>query len=72
MKPQEIFAKRLKELREEHSFTQEQLAAKVDTTKQAMSRYEKNQREPGINVVTKIAAIFDVSVDYMLGRSDKK
>ena len=72
MKPQEVFAKRLKELREENNLTQEQLADKIDTTKQTLSRYEKNQREPGINIVTKIADFFEVSLDYLAGRKNQK
>lgn len=70
MKPQEIFSKRLKELREENNLTQEQLADKLSTSKQVLSRYEKNQREPGINIVTKIADFFEVSIDYLAGRKN--
>jgi transcriptional regulator with XRE-family HTH domain len=72
LEPKEIFAKRLKELREEHQLTQEQLADKIDTNKQTLSRYEKNQREPGINIVAKIADFFEVSIDYLAGRKNQK
>ena len=72
MKPQEVFSKRLKELREENNLTQEQLADKISTSKQVLSRYEKNQREPGINIVTKIADFFEVSIDYLAGRKSQK
>ncbi len=72
MEPREVFAKRLKELREKHLLTQEQLADKIATNKQTLSRYEKNQREPGINIVTKIADFFEVSVDYLAGRKNQK
>ncbi len=72
MKPQEVFSKRLKELREENNLTQEQLANKISTSKQVLSRYEKNQREPGINIVSKIADFFEVSIDYLAGRKNQK
>jgi transcriptional regulator with XRE-family HTH domain len=72
LKPHEVFSKRLKELREENNLTQEQLADKISTSKQVLSRYEKNQREPGINIVTKIADFFEVSIDYLAGRKNQK
>ena len=72
MEPKAVFAQRLKSLREEHQLTQEQLADKLATNKQTLSRYEKNQREPGINIVTKIANFFEVSIDYLAGRTDQK
>lgn len=72
LEPKEIFAHRLKELREEHHLTQEQLADKIATKKQTLSRYEKNQREPGINIITRIANFFEVSIDYLAGRKNQK
>jgi transcriptional regulator with XRE-family HTH domain len=72
VEPKEIFAKRLKDLREEHHLTQEQLAEKIATNKQTLSRYEKNQREPGINIVTRIANFFEVSIDYLAGRKNQR
>jgi transcriptional regulator with XRE-family HTH domain len=72
LEPQEIFGKRLKELREEHQLSQEQLANKINSQKQNLSRYEKNQREPGINIVTRAANFFDVSIDYLVGRIKRK
>jgi transcriptional regulator with XRE-family HTH domain len=71
LEPKEIFAIRLKELREKHQLSQEQLAIKIATNKQTLSRYEKNQREPGINIVTKVANFFDVSIDYLVGQNKK-
>jgi transcriptional regulator with XRE-family HTH domain len=72
LEPKEIFAKRLKELREEHQLSQEQLANKIDTKKQTLSRYERNLREPGINIITKVADFFGVSIDYLAGRKKGK
>ncbi|TCL61933.1 DNA-binding XRE family transcriptional regulator [Hydrogenispora ethanolica] len=72
LKPQEVFAQRLKELREENQLTQEQLADQISTSKQVISRYEKNQREPGINIVAKIADFFQVSIDYLAGKINHK
>ncbi len=48
MEPKEIFAKRLKEHWEEHQLAQEQLADKIDTNKQTLSRYKKIKENRGL------------------------
>ncbi len=63
------FPEILKELREKRGFTQEQLAAILNLTKNAISHYEKNINSPNIDTIQKIADVFDVSVDYLLGRT---
>ena len=65
-----IFGQRLKELREKHGFTQEQLGEKISVTKGNISKYESGKLEPNIETIRLIANIFDVSTDYLLGRSD--
>lgn len=63
------FPEILKELREKKGFTQEQLASMLNLTKNAISHYEKNINSPNIDTIQKIADVFDVSVDYLLGRT---
>lgn len=57
-------------LREKRGFTQGDLAAKLGISRASLSHYEKNRREPDYATLTKLADYFQVSVDYLLGRSD--
>ena len=66
----ELLGKRIKELREKRGYTQQQLAEKVGTTNVTICRYINGERVPRIDVASKIAAIFNVSLDYLLGISE--
>lgn len=55
----------LKALRVKRGMTQEQLAQKLNTTKAAISRYEKGQRQPKLEILTEIAMILDASPDEL-------
>lgn len=61
------FGLKLKELRNQASLTQEQLADKLGIKKATVSYYEKGERTPSPDVLIKIAEIFHVSTDYLLG-----
>lgn len=63
------FPEILKELREKKGFTQKQLAAVLHLSKNAISHYEKGINSPNIDTLAKIADIFDVSVDFLIGRT---
>lgn len=63
------FPETLKELREKKGITQEQLASELHLSKNAVSHYEKGINSPNIQTLEKIADIFDVSVDYLIGRT---
>lgn len=63
---------RLKELRKEKGITQQKLALDLNTTQNSISRYESGLRPLDANMLVKIADYFNVSVDYILERSDKK
>lgn len=67
-----MFGDTLKLLRSEISKTQEDIATAIGTSKQVISNYENSQREPDFTTLMKIADYFDVSTDYLLGRSDFK
>lgn len=64
------FAKRLIALREKNNITQQQLAEKLNISRQSLSLYEKAERTINIELLAQIADIFSVSTDYLLGRSD--
>ena len=61
---------RLKELRKSKGISQLKMAIDLNTNQNTISRYETGEREPGINELIKIADYFDVSVDYLLERTD--
>ena len=61
---------RLKELRKKKGFSQLRLATDLNTTQNTISRYETGEREPGIDDLIKIADYFNVSVDYLIGRTE--
>lgn len=70
MKNKTLFGQRLRFLREQQGLTQPELAQRLDTVKQNISRYELNLAEPEYSILIQIADYFDVTVDYLLGRTD--
>ena len=68
----QMFAKRLKELREEKGLNQRELAANIDVSNGSISYYEKCQRLPDIETAYKLSEFFGVSSDYLLGLSEEK
>lgn len=61
------FGNKLKLLRLQDNMTQEQLAQKLNLTKSVISAYETGLRLPSYDVLIRIAKIFNVSTDYLLG-----
>ena len=66
----EKFSYRLTVLLDESNMTQTQLAEKIGTTNVTICRYINGERVPRIDVASKIAAILNVSLDYLLGISE--
>ena len=64
------FGERLKELRIERGFTQKELAQKIGQSQSAVTYWEKNEQEPVISTLKKLCDLFDVSADYLLGRTE--
>ena len=67
-----VFEKRLKKLREEKKLTQKDIAKYLGVSDRSVGYYENGQRMPPLDILEKIADYFDVSVDYLLGRTDMK
>ena len=61
---------RLKEIRKAKGISQLKLAMDLNTNQNTISRYETGIREPGIIELIKIADYFNVSVDYLLERTN--
>lgn len=65
------FGERIKQLRLEHQWTQEYVCEKLNISSGALSRYETGMYEPkSLELVKDFAKLFDVSTDYLLGKSD--
>lgn len=63
------FATNLRNLMNEHGTSQIQLAQSINKTRQTVSQYTNGISEPGYETLGKIADYFDVSVDFLLGRT---
>ncbi|WP_196593350.1 helix-turn-helix domain-containing protein [Pectinatus sottacetonis] len=63
-----MISKRIKELRTEKNLTQKELANLLSLTPKMISFYELGQRTPPSDIILKLAEIFNVSTDYLLGR----
>ena len=63
---------RLKELRVEKGATQKEVAEFICCSPLVYSRYEREEREPDIDALCKLADYFGVSVDYIVGRTNVK
>lgn len=61
---------RLKLLRKQKHMSQLSLAMKLNTTQMSISRYETGKREPDLKTLILIADFLDVSIDYLLERTD--
>ena len=64
------FGEKLKKLRIEKGWTQEQLAHHLHTSKQVISRYENGQRTPKITVAQEYANVLGVPLSYLLDAPD--
>lgn len=61
------FGNKLKELRTQNGLTQKQLADQLGVTKSVVSFYERQERTPSPDILRKLAAVFHVSSDFLLG-----
>lgn len=61
------FGERIRNLRKQLGISQEQLGERLGVTKSMVSSYETSMRMPSYTVLVKIAKLFHVSTDYLLG-----
>ena len=62
--------KRIKDLREDHDMTQDELADKLGVSKRTLLRYESGTSEPTISILISLSLLFNVSIDYIVGIKD--
>lgn len=72
MEENNIFAQRLKELREKREWSQAELARNTSITPAAINQFEKGSRKPNLPILQKIAQTLEVSIDYLVGESNKE
>lgn len=65
-----MLGNKLQQLRHNKKLTQEELAKALDISRGTYAHYEINKRQPDYGTLHKIADFFDVSVDYLLGRTN--
>lgn len=65
------YYKRLRDLREDNDYTQKEIADLLYTTQPQYYRYESGQRDLPCELVIMLAKFYNVSVDYILGLTDK-
>lgn len=64
--------KRLKDLRIKNAFTQVQVAQRLGISKAVISSYEVASRYPSYDVLVKLATLYGVTTDYLLGLDNRK
>jgi len=65
-----IFGQRLKMLRQEKGIKQEELAQMLNISRKTISAYETGRANPQMDTIQKVAKIFGVTVDFLLGNTD--
>lgn len=61
---------RIRELRSNLNLTQAELAKKIGLNQSAVGKYEREELEPNLDTLMKLSAIFECSIDYIIGYSD--
>ena len=64
------FPERLLELKSTRKLLQKEITEAIEITVRNYQRYEKGEQQPTLPVLLKLADYFDVSLDYLVGRSD--
>lgn len=64
------FGERLKELRTAKALTQKQLAEQLNVSGNAVHCWESDKQEPSMAMLLKLSEIFDVTLDYLFGKTD--
>lgn len=61
---------RIRNLREEFGFTQQDLANRLESSKSVIGLYESETRKPSLEILIKLSEIFNCSIDYILCKTD--
>ena len=72
MEFKEFFKDRLRAIRRESGETQAQVAGAIGTATRSYQKLESGENLPGAELLIALADHFEVSLDYLMGRSDKR
>ena len=67
-----MLSSNLKKFRNRYNYTQQQVADKIGVTRPAYTAYEKGTRNPDSAMLSKLADVFEVTIDELLGRETKR
>ena len=68
----EILAKRQRELRDEKDLSRKAVAKNLKVVERTYQRYEENECEPTAPVLVQLADLYEVTIDYLVGRTDQR
>ena len=63
---------RITELRKQKSWSQSELAKQIQVSREIVGRYERGDAVPSIDIARRMADAFEVSLDYLVGATEKK
>ena len=66
------YQRRIRDLREDHDLTQQQVAEILGTSQTMYARYERGANELPLRHLIRLAELYEVSTDYILGRTNRK
>lgn len=66
------FGEKMRSIREENDWTLDEMAERLGTTKQALSKYERGERTPKVTVAAKFAKLLNVSLLELIGEKPEK
>lgn len=67
-----VLGERLRDLRDEFNYDQRDMGKKLNITSSAYGYYEQNRNQPSLDTLVKLAKIFNVTTDYLLGLSNER
>lgn len=67
-----MLGNRLKDLRSELNLTQDDIAKKLKIPRGTYAHYELNKRQPDNDTLNRLADFFNVSIDYLFGRTESR
>lgn len=68
----ETLGRRLRKLRQSNKLSQEQVAQRLDVSKNAISQYERGLRQPSYDILRKMVSLYHTSADFLLGCSNAR
>ncbi|MBI3141715.1 MAG: helix-turn-helix transcriptional regulator [Bacteroidetes bacterium] len=63
---------KITELRKQKGWSQSELAQKLEVSREIVGRYERNDAVPSIEIAKRMADVFEVSLDYLVGSTEQE